>query len=129
MRMNNLGVSGSSGRSLVSWAALVLPLGLAACSGADVGEEATGAAGELATDQLGASADAYGYMPASRIIDLRPPTALAVRNSSALELGPTNDGWQITALTVADAPQLALPVWSALRQLHAACPRPVRKAR
>ncbi|MBA4778373.1 MAG: hypothetical protein A2792_05645 [Sphingomonadales bacterium RIFCSPHIGHO2_01_FULL_65_20] len=81
------------------------------------------------SDQLGASDDAYGYMPASRIIDLRPPTALAVRNSSALELGPTNDGWQITALTVDDAAQLSLPVWSALRQLHAACPRPVRKPR
>jgi len=81
------------------------------------------------SDQLGASDDAYGYMPASRIVDLRPPTALAVRNSSALELGPTNDGWQITALTVDDAAQLSLPVWSALRQLHAACPRPVRKTR
>jgi len=81
------------------------------------------------SDQLGASDDAYGYMPASRIIDLRPPTALAVRNSSARELGPTNDGWQITALTVDDAAQLSLPVWSALRQLHAACPRPVRKPR
>jgi tetratricopeptide (TPR) repeat protein len=81
------------------------------------------------SDQIGASADAYGYMPASRTIDLRPSTALAVRNSSALELGPTSDGWQITALTVTDAAQLSLPVWSALRQLHAACPRPARKQR
>lgn len=83
----------------------------------------------LLSDQLGASEDAYGYMPANRIIDLRPSTALAVRNSSALELGPTNDGWQITALTVEDPAQLSLPVWSALRQLHAACPRAVKAKR
>lgn len=81
------------------------------------------------SDQIGASADAYAYMPANRIIDLRPANARAVRKGPVVELGPTSDGWQMTALTLGDAGELAQPVAAALQQLHAACPRPAPKKR
>jgi tetratricopeptide (TPR) repeat protein len=81
------------------------------------------------SDQLGASDTAAAYLPASRVIDLRPATALVRLNGTSIEFGPSSDGWQASALSVGSNYQLAQPVWSALRQLNAACPRPAPKRR
>lgn len=81
------------------------------------------------SDVVGASEDAYSYQPANRVVDLKPATALAVRKADVIELGPTSDGWQMTAVTVVDGSGLAPSVWAAMRQLHADCPRPAPKQR
>jgi tetratricopeptide (TPR) repeat protein len=81
------------------------------------------------SDQLGASDNAAAYMPASHVVDLRPATAVAKFDGTAIELGATKEGWQITALSVGSNYQLGQPVWSAIQQLYADCPRPVPKRR